>query len=136
MSASHLHGGDNVNCNCKFKDFYSIVSSKQFLGCFTRPLNIKAKSLGSKLTVNSQSQKYTIKAQSPMLGITQKGQLKGLNFSMFQQRLLRKTLSIYLPHQRFKPGTQPEKHFRELCVVDGYPLNLGMFCAFLGQMLT
>jgi len=31
-------------CNCKYDDLYSTISSKLLLGCFTRLLNIKAKS--------------------------------------------------------------------------------------------
>ena len=34
----------NCNCNCKYDDLYSTVRSKLLLGCFTRLLNIKAKS--------------------------------------------------------------------------------------------
>jgi len=33
-----------LNCNCKYDDLYSIVSSKLLLGCFTRLLNKKSKS--------------------------------------------------------------------------------------------
>jgi len=32
------------NCNCKYDDLYSNLSSKLLLGCVTRLLNIKVKS--------------------------------------------------------------------------------------------
>ena len=47
------------NCNCNYDDLYSTVSSKLLLGCFTRLLNIKAKS--------QISNKEEIKEQSLML---------------------------------------------------------------------
>ena len=34
----------SLNFNCKYDDLYSTVSSNLLLGCFTRLLNIKAKS--------------------------------------------------------------------------------------------